>query len=330
MARVSLLFANLNADKRTVVAGGVERHRDLLEKMDIHDGGMEITPSRAFISSLVGRMATGRFQNVVDGRPLIGSTHQSWGHGVPQMLQGVARGDMLKIGAGGGLVPQHQSLQAMRLMRHASGGEAGAVVFGDHVAYGMLYDFGKAGLRGAGVQMSPEVGVAYGLFNQDGTMKSNVGQTIKEYFDVQQVGGLVVDGAHLERGHMQDSHWRLNPERLLEQAVDAGVPVIRYHARVSGTEEKYPTEGDRRRSAEDLRGMLNGNIEATALGAYATMAYETFARQNEGNPDAVLPVVVEAPQSALGGADLVSAHREMGGNLLNFFQGLGADIPTRS
>lgn len=281
MAEIKNQVSNLCLPRLTAVTGGIGTHMEYLQRTKEcdgglgmgYDGGYEITPTRAFVADHLRYLVTGRKISQPD-QLLYSSVHQSWARG----------SDTLP------LVGVHASLATMKNMADTDG--LPAVVYAGHTHKGQAVDFAQYGFSEVTVQPVADM---LGALNV--TMPSHYETRLWPNLQQTGVTGLTIDPHHLLRAHKDNADVRINRTLLFNTIKDQKIPIRRVHVSAGRVDAKE--DADRKRSMQDLHGLVTGKLASTALGDVLVQTHDIWREQNAGNPDAVLPVVVEIPLKGL-------------------------------
>ncbi len=344
--KISLQVSNLSLPYESV-ARGIGYHLNFLR--DVHntadragivgyDGGYEITPTRALMTSIYAAEALGRLpygQIYPMGAPkekyplgsipkdeaadmsmqrLWSSSHASWA--TPGTIYS------------GPLVTRMGSLKSLERLDVLSGSFLPSVVFGDlRHKNGKPVTYGGHPLKKTGVQFAPEVKKDWGM-----TSAADY-DAIPEAMRERGIKEIVGDAHHLLRAHLQEGNGTtVSTDEFCDVIKDNNIPVGRIHMSLGRLDVSNPT--DQKRSVEDLRALIKGadTFRRRELGKLTARMYGIWMDQGGSRDGAQMPVVTETLVTSFGaiaGDDrhfdrlpLAAKHAVMVSRIREFFAGL--------
>lgn len=286
MAEIIAQVSNLCLPRRDALTMGVRGHMIYLEEVKEcdggyrlgYDGGYEITPAQVFTADRARYTIKGQSLDHVNEagdieQPLYTSVHQGWARGKDRLA----------------MIGQHASLPVIQNMAR---GRMPAVVFAGDRHKGELIDFGAYNFAETTIQPMADM-----LYDFDVTLPSHYQTRLWPNLQRTGVTGLTIDPHHILRAHKNNPDAHFNTELFFDVVEDQNIPIRRVH--VSAGRIDCKNEKDRNRSVQDLRGLIKGELASTAMGDVLVETHEIWRKQNTGNPDAKLPVVVEIPAAGL-------------------------------
>lgn len=304
---IKIGISNLNLPPREIALGGVGRMYQLLDFIDperqLLTHGFELTPTRAV-------MATSRnlAERTQDGL-FYGSVHQSWGQGMVEGLRALPSRNMARIGGGFLLAEQHASLAGLKKLSEITGRSVPAVVFANHEHNGSPVDFKAYGFEWVGTQPSPEMDE---VLNAGADLNA-----LGASYTARSIDKTIWDNHHAIRPRKGHSKLAPNLDDVVEAVKRTGKPIGAFHASAG----RYDTAEDpdtQQYTADDLKGLINGNITATRMGEVLMSGFE-INRPEYAILEVPYSSVAEFAKNEQAFYDLTF---EMAGNLQNFLDGI--------